>query len=194
AANTVGGYLANALPSKGGNAQQFLENPRKAYLLLNVEPELDCHNPQVARSALDKAEMVVVMSPFKHGMEYADVLLPTAPFSETSGTFVSCEGRAQGFNGSVRPLGETRPAWKVLRVLGNLLELDGFDYSASEAIRNEVLGASSPAEAQLGGRLNNVASVQPQFAASSASGLERIADVPIYWTDSIVRRAGSLQQ
>ena len=193
AANTVGGYIANALPSKGGNAQQFLENPRKAYLLLNAEPELDCYNPQVARAALDSAEMVVVMSPFKHGLDYADVLLPTAPFSETSGTFVNCEGRAQSFNGTVKPLGDTRPAWKVLRVLGNLLELDGFDYSASETIRNEVLGSESPAEAKLADRLNNKASVQPQFVAASNGGLERISDVPIYWTDGIVRRAGSLQ-
>jgi NADH-quinone oxidoreductase subunit G len=193
AANTVGGYLANALPANGGNAQQFLESPRKAYLVLHAEPELDCGNPQVARAAMDAAEMVVVMSPFKHGMEYADVLLPVAPFSETSGTFVNCEGRAQSFNGSAKPHGDTRPAWKVLRVLGNLLELQGFDYSASEAIRNEVLGAESAAEAELGSRLNNQASVQPQFAPVEAAQLERVADVPIYWTDGIVRRAHSLQ-
>jgi NADH-quinone oxidoreductase subunit G len=193
AANTVGGYLANALPANGGNVQQILENPRKAYLVLHAEPELDFHNPQAARAAMESAEMVVVMSPFKHGMDYADVLLPIAPFSETSGTFVNCEGRAQSFNGSAKPQGDTRPAWKVLRVLGNLLELEGFDYSASEAIRNELLGAESAAEANLGSRLNNKASVQPQFAKAGSGQLERLADVPIYWTDGIVRRAHSLQ-
>ena len=128
AANTVGGYLAKALPANRNLAVAQFTQAKKAYVLLNVEPELDCANPQLARSALDKAEMVVVMSPYRHGMDYADVLLPIAPYSETSGTFVNAEGRAQGFNGTVKPLGDTRPAWKVLRVLGNLLSLDGFSY------------------------------------------------------------------
>ena len=92
-------------------------------MLLNAEPELDCCQPAAGRAALTAAEMVVAMSAFKHGIDYADVLLPIAPFTETSGTFVNCEGRAQSFNGTVKPLGETRPAWKVLRVLGNLLGL-----------------------------------------------------------------------
>ncbi|MDF3036716.1 MAG: nuoG, partial [Paucimonas sp.] len=124
-ANTVGGHLVGALPSKRETKSAFDES-RKAYLLLHVEPKLDSGNPQAARNSLDQAEMVVVMSPYKHGADYADVLLPISPFSETSGTFVNCEGRAQSFNGTVKALGETRPAWKVLRVLGNLLELNGF--------------------------------------------------------------------
>jgi NADH-quinone oxidoreductase subunit G len=195
AANTVGGYLANALPSNGANALKLFEQPRKAYLLLNAEPEFDCHNPQVARAALDQAEMVVAMTSYKHGMAYADVLLPIAPYTETSGTFVNCEGRAQSFNGSVKPLGETRPAWKVLRVLGNLLELSGFDYETSEAIRTEIIGEKSDTGFDLTSRLNNFAKLQPQAAAqSTGTGLERIADVPIYFTDAIVRRAESLQE
>jgi len=200
AANSVGGYLANAIPAngagKGGaNALQAFAQPRKAYLLLNAEPEFDSHNPQQARAALEQAEMVVVMSPYLHGKDYADVLLPIAPFSETSGTFVNAEGRAQSFNGTVKPLGETRPGWKVLRVLGNLLELGGFDYESSEAIRNELLGGAAPAQADLRARLNNVAGIAPQAAqAKTAGGLERIADVAIYGSDAIVRRAGSLQQ
>ncbi len=194
-ANTVGGYLANAIPGKGANALQALAQPRKAYLLLNAEPELDCHDPQVARAAMDQAEMVVALSPYKHGMNYADVLLPIAPFSETSGTYVNCEGRAQSFNGTVKPLGETRPGWKVLRVLGNLLDLGGFDYESSEAIRNEILGAAAPAEADLSARLNNVVELAPQAGATVAgSQLERIADVPIYSSDAIVRRSPPLQQ
>lgn len=195
AANTVGGYLANAIPGvSGANAARIFAQPRKAYVLLNTEPELDTFNPQAARAALNKADMVVVMSPFKHGTDYADVLLPTAPYSETSGTFINGEGRAQSFNGSVKPLGDTRPAWKVLRVLGNLLELKGFDYETSEAIRNEILGTNVPADADLSSRLNNIGKAAPQFAAASASQVERIADVSIYATDSIVRRAPSLQQ
>ncbi len=166
AANTVGGYLANALPGTGAgaNAQQMFAQARKAYVLLNAEPEFDSANPQVARAALDQAEMVVVMSPYKHGADYADVLLPVSPFSETSGTFVNCEGRAQSFNGTVKPLGETRPAWKVLRVLGNLLDIGGFDYDTSEAIRNEVLACDKPADANLTARLNNLSARPPQPA------------------------------
>jgi NADH-quinone oxidoreductase subunit G len=197
AANTVGGYLANATPGKGANALRAFAQPRKAYVLLHAEPEFDTFDPQAARAALDQAEMVVALSPFRHGADYADVLLPVAPFAETSGTFVSAEGRVQSFNGSVKPLGETRPAWKVLRVLGNLLGLSGFDYETSEAIRNEVIGTKAIADVDLTSRLNNVADIplQASAAAINANGqLERIADVPIYFSDAIVRRAESLQR
>ena len=195
AANTVGGYLANAIPGSGANAASAFAVPRKAYLLFNAEPQLDSANPQVARAALDQAEMVVVMSPFKHGADYADVLLPIAPFTETAGTFVSCEGRAQSFNGTVKPLGDTRPGWKVLRVLGNLLGLTGFDYDTSEAIRNEVLGSTGVTGLDLTPRLNNKTTFAPQAPLTASSGgLERIADVPIYFTDAIARRAPALQE
>ena len=194
AANTVGGYLANALPSNGANALQFFAQPRKAYLMLHAEPELDCYDPQSATSALAQAEMVVAMSPYKHAAEYADVMLPVSPFTETSGTFINCEGRAQSFNGSVKPLGDTRPAWKVLRVLGNLLGLHGFEYESSEQVRNEVLGATS-ADVDLSARLNNRVTIQPQMhAIGSPAQLERIAQVPIYSSDAIVRRSEALQQ
>jgi NADH-quinone oxidoreductase subunit G len=195
-ANTVGGYLANALPSNGANALQLLDQARKAYLLLNVEPELDCYDPQAARAALDGAEMVVVMSAYRHGLDFADVLLPIAPFTETAGTFVNCEGRAQSFNGTVKPLGETRPAWKVLRVLGNLLGLQGFDYETSEAIRNEVLGTEVKGSADVAAQLNNIVAMQPELLDADGAGrrLERIADVPVYFTDAIVRRSVPLQK
>jgi len=190
AANTVGGYLADALPGKDGlNAAQMLAQPRKAYLLLNADPELDC--AAAARGALDEAELVVVMSAFKQGLDYASVLLPIAPFTETSGTFVNCEGRAQSFNGAVKPLGEARPAWKVLRVLGNLLGLSGFDYDTSEAVRDELLGNQT----DLAPRLNNKTAVTLAAASGSqVSGTERIANVGIYSTDALARHAESLQQ
>jgi NADH-quinone oxidoreductase subunit G len=135
--------------------------------------------------------MVVVMSAYKHGMEYADVLLPISPFSETSGTFVNCEGRAQSFNGTVKPLMETRPAWKVLRVLGNILGLSGFDYETSEAIRDEVLGAGVTDVSAL---LNNASKQAPVASSAVSAGLERVTDVPIYFADAVVRRAESLQK
>ncbi|RJF98811.1 NADH-quinone oxidoreductase subunit NuoG [Noviherbaspirillum saxi] len=194
AANTVGGYIANAVPGKGANAAQMFAQPRKAYVVMHAEPEYDCYDPQAARAALQQAEMVVVMSPYKHGTDYADVLLPIAPFAETAGTYINCEGRAQGFNGAVKPLGETRPAWKVLRVLGNLLDIGGFAYDTSEQIRLEILGAKVSEVADLSSKLNNVVNAQPQAAKpGEATQLERIADVPIYFTDAIVRRAESLQ-
>jgi NADH-quinone oxidoreductase subunit G len=193
AANTVGAYLANARHSGSDNAHSLVAQARKAYLLLHTEPELDCADPRTAHAAVNQAEMVVVMSPFKHAMAFADVLLPVSPFTETSGTFVSAEGRAQSFNGSVKPLGETRPAWKVLRVLGNLLSLEGFAYESSEDIRNEILASSSLDGLDLTGRLNNHADIALKPVQRS-QGIERLADVPLYFSDAIVRRAESLQQ
>ena len=193
AANTVGAHLVNARPSGNDNAHTLVAQGRKAYLLLHTEPELDCADPRTAHTAVNQAEMVVVMSPFKHAMAFADVLLPVSPFTETSGTFVSAEGRAQSFNGSVKPLGETRPAWKVLRVLGNLLSLEGFAYESSEDIRNEILGSSSLDGLDITARLNNHAEIALKPVQRS-QGIERLADVPVYFSDAIVRRAESLQQ
>jgi NADH-quinone oxidoreductase subunit G len=198
AANSVGAYLAGAVPfgssKQGMNAAQMLASPRKAYVLLNAEPELDMHDPVQAMQAMRAADMVVAMSAYKHhATEYADVLLPIAPFTETSGTFVSTEGRVQSFRGAVKPLGEARPAWKVLRVLGNLLKVSGFDYDTSEAVRDEVLGS-----ADVAAKLNNTLQTSTQSSVpspqSSGSGLQRVSDVPIYSADAVVRRAAALQK
>jgi len=190
AANSVGGYLANAIPSAAGmNAAAMLAAPRKAYLLLNVEAELDTQNAQQAIAAMQAADMVVAFSAYKHqATEYADVLLPIAPFTETSGTYVSTEGRVQSFRGAVKPLGEARPAWKVLRVLGNLLNVAGFDYDSSEAVRDEVLQGVD-VSSRLGNKLQGYTAHQ----ATALSGLQRVADVPIYATDAVVRRSAPLQ-
>ena len=191
AANSVGGYLAQAVPGAGGlNAAAMLAAPRKAYLLLHAEPELDCHDPRAAMKAMDAAEFVISLSAYKgFALDYASVLLPIAPFTETAGTFVNAEGRMQSFNGVVKPLGEARPAWKVLRVLGNLLGINGFDYDSSEQVRDE---AAKPEEvaAKLGNRLSGIALQAP----AAMGGLQRVADVPVYFSDAIVRRAASLQQ
>ncbi len=189
AANSVGGHLVGAV---SGKKESIFATPKKAYVLLNAEPELDAANPQQAVAALQGAEMVVAMSAFKHGMDYADVLLPIAPFSETSGTFVNCEGRAQSFNGTVRPLAEARPAWKVLRVLGNLLGLQGFDYETSEAIRDEAFGKCNT---DFSSKLNNKASLAPTAGSYAPAGqLERLTDVPVYFTDALARRSEPLQR
>lgn len=190
AANTVGGYLVGAVPTSD-RKQNIFEKNGKAYLMLHTEVELDVADPVTAKSRLENAEMVVVMSSFKQGLDYADVLLPVAPFSETSGTFINCEGRVQSFNGVVKPLGDTRPAWKVLRVLGNLLGLSNFNFESSESVREEILG---PDQESVAARLNNFVDGFVSYVPVSSSGMERVSDVPIYRTDGIVRRAQSLQQ
>jgi NADH-quinone oxidoreductase subunit G len=192
AANSVGGYVAGALPD-GLDARQMFAQARKAYLLMGVEPELDCANPQEALAALKQAALVVMMTPFRNqaAADYADVLLPVAAFAETSGTYVSTEGRVQSVNGACRPQGEARPGWKVLRVLGNVLALPGFDYESSEQVRDEFI----PVGTSFVGNLDNGLDLPlAPVAAASAEGLERIADVPIYFADALVRRAASLQQ
>jgi len=188
AGNTVGAQLVNALPGEGGlNAGQMLSGSLKACLLLNVEPALDAADPSAAVAALQAAELVVALTPFKNAaVECADVLLPIAPFTETSGTFVNAEGRVQSFHGVVKPWGDARPAWKVLRVLGNMLGLQGFNYETSEEVRAEALGTD------VASRLDNRGSASVNLAQAS-NGLERIADVPIYSTDSVVRRSTPLQ-
>ena len=189
AANSVGGYVAGCIPT-GRNAAQMLRDPLKAYLLLGVEAELDSHDPRQAVAAMKAAELVVALSAYQHGAtEYAHVLLPIAPFTETAGTYVSTEGAVQTFQGVVRPLGESRPAWKVLRVLGNLLGLPGFDQDSAEDVRREALGGRDMT-ALLDNRLQGAVAGAP----ATVAGLQRIAEVPIYAADAIVRRARPLQQ
>lgn len=170
----------------------MFEHKRKAYVLLGVEPELDCLNPQLALSALKQASLVVYMSSFKYqpAFEYADVMLPVSPFTETAGTFVNTEGRVQSFNGVVKPMGDSRPAWKLLRVLGNVLNIEGFDYQTSEAVRDEVLGAGVEFVSGLDNGISGVDIIIPE----KPTGLQRIADVPINFADSMARRSIVLQQ
>jgi len=196
AANSVGAHIVKAFPTEGGlNASAMLNDTRRAYVLLNVEPDLDLANPVVAAQAFRSAELVVSLSAFRSAADrHANVLLPISPFTETSGTFVNAEGRAQSFNGSVKPRGETRPGWKVLRVLGNLLGVPGFEFESSEAVRSEVTGGATDLMAHCG---SHDASVTGRATSTAykpvAGGLERIADVPIYFADALVRRSPPLQ-
>jgi NADH-quinone oxidoreductase subunit G len=191
AANSVGGYVAGALPT-GANAAQMFAQPRKGYVLMGLEPEFDCANPQRVLNALGQASLVVFMSAFKHvpALAYADVMLPIAPFTETSGTFVNTEGRVQSFNGVVKPRGNARPAWKILRVLGNVLNLNGFGQESSESVRDEVLGKAL----EYCSGLDNGLKAMPIQLPAGTDGLQRIADVPVNFSDATVRRAPALQQ
>jgi len=195
AANSVGGYVAKALPS-ALNAYEMFAQPRKAYILMGIEPELDCHNPRMATTAIKSAEFTVMLSSFvsSEALDYADALLPTAPFTETSGTFINTEGRVQSFHGICPPIQDARPAWKVLRALGNLLNLPGFLYDSSEEIRDELGVSPDSFVASLDNGLKKAVVANAVNQRVSANELQRIADVPIYFADPLVRRAKSLQK
>ena len=192
AANTVGAQLAGALPANGGlHAGQMLAGQLKAVLLLNNEPEFDSATGARAIASLNAVQMIVTLSPFKANMGFSDVLLPIAPFSETSGTFVNAEGRVQGFHAVVKPLGETRPAWKVLRVLANLLGLPGFEFESSQEVLEQIDVDGAQVSAA---RLNQQqGSVSPTRISVSVSAGPAPAVASIYQLDGLVRRATSLQ-
>jgi NADH-quinone oxidoreductase subunit G len=188
AANTVGAQLVGAMPfDKGMNAGQMLAGKLKAVLLLNNEPEYDSAAGAAAKASLNQAQMVVTLSPFKANMDFSDVLLPIAPFTETPGTFVNAEGRVQSFHAVVKPLGEARPAWKVLRVLANLLDLPGFDFESAREVFTHIQDAQSAFVAAA--RLGNATQAAIDLSARGAAPVV----ASIYQLDGLVRRATSLQ-
>jgi NADH-quinone oxidoreductase subunit G len=192
-ANGVGAAVIGAEPgAKGLSAQGMVSQPRKAYVLMNVEPEGDCHQPEATLSALKSAQFTVSLAMFKNerASGYAHVLLPIAPFTETAGNFVNMEGTAQSFNGVVKPRGDARPAWKVIRVLGNLLGMEDFDQDNIEAVRAEI---SVDLQTMITSRLNNTIGGVKVDLSVIGSDTKRLVEVPIYAGDSIVRRAPSLQ-
>ena len=185
AANTVGAQWMKAQPQTGGaNAGQMLAGGLKAAVLLNTEPEFDSAAGAAAAKTLAQAEMVITLSPFKANMAFSDVLLPMAPFTETSGSFVNAEGRLQSFHAVVKPLGETRPAWKVMRVLANLLGVPGFDFETSQDVLAKAT-ASPPV-------LNNASNAN-MTALRLAGDVAAPVVASIYQLDGVVRRAPSLQ-
>jgi NADH-quinone oxidoreductase subunit G len=185
AANTVGAQLVKAQPVQGGmNAAHMLQaDALKALFLMNIEPAQDCAGGQAAMAHLGRTAMVVTLSPFKTNLDISDVLLPISPFTETAGTFVNTEGRAQSFHGVVRPLGDTRPAWKVWRVLGSLLNLPGFAFDSIEEVRAQALPTDIAA------RLSNACNQ----AIDLAPATQMPVTASIYQLDGLVRRAPALQ-
>lgn len=199
-ANASGAWIAGAIPhrtsaakkveSVGLDAEAMWKNPRKAYVLLNVEPELDCANAPLALNALEQAECVVSLTMYKNPvlMQYAHVILPITPFTETAGTFVNVMGEWQRFNGIATPVGEARPAWKVLRVLGNLFHGEGFDYQTAHDIHDELKLLLKQAE------IPTVSLEQAAPLRTKVNGkLSRVGEIPLYAGDSLQRRAKSLQ-
>lgn len=200
-ANSGGAWLAGCVPHRGVlgakdsnpglNAGQMQRQSLKAYVLFGVDPELDCIDGANARNVIGAADFVVNLSSFvTSASDYIDVQLPLAAFSETSGTFISGEGRVQSFSGAVSPKGEARPGWKILRVLGNMFELDGFDYTSSTEVRDEL----DLSDLECSAKLREVdITAPPKTETTSEIDLERIFEVPLYVGDPLVRRAPALQ-
>lgn len=195
-ANAMGGWLAGALPHQGpagaelaNDKTPLLEKNLMACVLLNVEPERDCANAHAAHDVMRHAEFVISMTSFvsDNMKAFADVLLPVAAFAETSGTFVNGAGEWQSFSGACTPAAEARPGWKVLRVLGNLFELDGFDYLSSEDVRDELRTACEGVE------LSASSPWHCPTLAGGGTGLQRIGHLPLYAVDMLVRHARPLQ-
>jgi NADH-quinone oxidoreductase subunit G len=191
--NAAGAALAGVLPhrSAGGavrkvpgmNARQMLEQPLAGYLLLNTEPWSDAARPG-ALDTLKRARCVVAVTAYasEEMKRVAHVLLPAGTFAETSGTYVNLEGRWQSHGGAARALGTSRPAWKILRVLGNQLGLNGFEYQSSDQIRDELRSRLETAP-------------QPMFREPTAlqpAMSEPVVDVPMYQIDPVVRRSSAL--
>jgi len=192
AANSVGAELTGTLPGPNGlDATRMLAEPRAAYVMLGVEPELDAFDAAAAREAIKAAEFTVALTAFwSPALKECDVLLPIAPFSETGGSFVNMEGRLQGFHAAVPAQGEARPAWKVLRVLGNLLNLGGFDYASVDAVRADALPQG---QASIAAHLDNAIAGVALTGHAAADGLTRLGETPIYQLDPLTRRAPALQ-
>jgi len=202
-ANSAGAWLSGAVPhrvtvtanassrasSTGLDAAQMFAAPRKGYFLFGVEPEFDSADPVTVTQSLKDAEFVVSFSSYASETlsDVADVFLPISPYTETSGTFVNVEGRWQSFNGVVSPQQDTRPAWRILRVLGNLFELDGFEYMSSIEVRDELKERVGELELS-----NNREWQCPGSLGKTTEAVSQIAEIPIYGTDAIVRRATSL--
>jgi NADH-quinone oxidoreductase subunit G len=189
------------LPRAGMNAYEMLRSPRKGYLVLGAEPELDCLDGVLAAKALAAAEFTVLLTSFKpspyrtpRAVECAQVCLPLAPFTETAGTFVNAEGRRQSFEAAVRPLGETRPGWKILRMLGHLMGLAEFSYEDIGALRRELDATLSRLREGSAFEEGPFPTAATAVAVRAPGSLERIAEVPIYAVDPIVRRAPALQR
>jgi NADH-quinone oxidoreductase subunit G len=196
AANSTGMHLMGVMPNATGmHSRAMLEVPRKAYLLLNIEPELDCQHAALAKAAMAQAECVVALTAYKsEALEHADVLLPIAPFTETSGTFMSMEGRVQSFAAVNKPLGECRPAWKVLRVLANTLGLADFEYDSSEEVKAKIFNNEKPSTFVWRNLNNNLKELVEIEVNIKSAGLQRIGEVPQYESDPLVRRSTPLQR
>ena len=184
AANEVGSHLVNFLPKDGLNTVQMISKKLPAYINFGIEPEHDCQEGDLALKAMQNAALVINFTAFDTPTqrEYADVLLPMATFAETAGTFVNAQGLKQSFKPAATPIGDSKPAWKILRVLGNMMNFEGFDYTHTNQIFAEVDGLPKTLNfAELTTELANHAPVMPSYRLYG-----------IYSVDALVRRSPAL--
>ncbi|WP_416191578.1 NADH-quinone oxidoreductase subunit NuoG [Neisseria sp. CCUG12390] len=188
AANSVGAGVLGV--NSGDSIQAMIREPKQAVMLFNVEPEIDVAGGAQAVAALKQAKSVMAFTPFESETlrEVADIMLPIAPFTETSGSFVNMEGRLQSFYGVVQGFGDSRPLWKVLRVLGNLFDVKGFDYHSSEEILKDALSQES-----ISAKLDNYIEFDGAAVQTASNQLVRTGGTAIYATDAVVRRSAPLQ-
>jgi len=186
-ANYLGAHIVGAISN---GIQPIIDGSKKAVILYQVEPSLDLPNPEKAKAALLQAQTVIAISSYLSDdlLDLADVILPVTPYSEQAGTYINIVGDVQTIQAAVRPLGQSRPGWKVLRVLADLLKLDGFAFNAVDEVTSSALG-----DADISSKLSNNVQIELSSASlMSSDSIERVADVPIYSSDAIVRRAPSL--
>ena len=189
--NAVGAQAVGATQGNQGSVDSLLQSNARAYVLMNIEPLMDLPNPQQTRAALTKADTVIALSAFTSPdlLELADVILPITPYTETVGTYVNMAGQVQTIQPAVRPLADARPAWKVLRAMGSLLNLDGFLYNLPEEVYADAL--AKPLEHSLSNAFTANAQILNKNILSGS--IQRLADQALYASDAIVRRAPSLQ-
>ena len=199
-ANAAGAWLAGVVPHRAAGAkvlekqgldvQSAIAAKLKSYILMGIEPELDCANPFAARQSMIGAEFVVALSAYQTESlkEYADVILPIAAYSETSGTYINIDHKWQTVKGVVSAAGKSRPAWKVLRVLGNFLHCPEFEYTSSEAVLTEIKSIVSA------GSITKYYPYYPQSLPAAKQQLSRVGEWPLYRADSVVRHADCLQK
>ncbi len=202
-ANSAGAWIAGCVPHRlpggrnienpGLNASEIWEKNVSGYVLFNIEPDFDCIQGVKTLQTLQNAKCVVAITPYESISlrEVATVMLPLCPYTENSGTYVNVAGQWQSFKAAVPFLGESRPGWKILRVLGNLCGVAGFDQQSSEEVLvalQEEMGRDSALEPWKPGTLNKIERIRGK------NDIVRIAPIPIYACDGTVRRANSLQQ
>lgn len=204
AANTAGAWLAGAVPHReevgeksqvtGCDTAKMLNESLKAYVLLDVEADFDLDNPRRSQSVIQKADTVIAITPYASEslLELADIILPSAAFGETSGTYVNAEGQWQSFKAAAKSPGEARPAWKILRVLGNKLGVKGFDYVSSTDVRDELREIYDAACAVTNSF--EVSGIYVKSDATDENQIQRIGCVAEYGGDSLQRRATALQK
>ncbi len=194
--NSVAGHISNCRPhTHGKNLHDMLYGGLPGFVLLGCEPELDCIDAKAAAAAMNHARFIVQMSAFQSESvkKYADVLLPVAAFTESAGTFINCEGRVQTAEVSANPAGQSRPAWKVLRVLGNFLHCDGFEFITLDDVMEEISATTGMDDIQPNAR-STQRRFNPLLSVSAADGLPRIADMPMYRGDITLRNTDALQR